>query len=87
MNTLLPRLDPAELRAWASRDWGVVDSKSLAARVQQPVGAKVAMAIALYEAARRTLPGWPTDADRRVDLQHHLDVKAILDRCPDVCRR
>ena len=44
---------------------------------------KQRIAAALYESARSTLPGWPTDADRLEDLAHHIRMRQMLDRaCP-----
>jgi hypothetical protein len=62
------------------RDWNRFDRADLLARVRQPVDVKVAMAVALYEAAKATLPGWPTDEDRRRDLAHHQAYCGTLRR-------
>lgn len=83
----MPRLDPDALRAWAARDWGAPERLSREARARAPVEEKVRVAIALYEAARATCPGWPDETIRRDDLAHHQRVKALLARAADVGRR
>lgn len=76
----MARLDPDSLRAYAARDWGAPERLARVARSAQPVDEKVRLAIALYEAARETRPGWPSEADRRQDLQSHRRLRALLDR-------
>lgn len=83
----MPTLDPDELRRYAARDWQAPERLSRAARARAPVAEKVRIAQALYEAARATRPGWPTDADRRADLEHHLRLKALMERAAHVFRR
>ena len=34
----------------------------------------------LWEHMRRVRPDWPSDADRREDLAHHIALKAAIDR-------
>lgn len=80
-------LDPAGLRAYVDRDWGAVDRATRAARAALPVHEKVRIAVELYEAARRSVPGWPDEATRRADLAHHLRVRAMLDRAAHVGAR
>ena len=77
-------LDPAGLRAFVRRDWGATAALDLRRRAEQPVALKVDLAIELYEAARATLPGWPSDEDRRADLAHHAHVRGILRRAASV---
>jgi hypothetical protein len=83
----MPRLDPADLRAYAARDWGVVDAATREDRARAPVAQKVALGVELYEAARRALPGWPDDDARRADLDHHLRLRRLLDRAARVGAR
>nr|MBA2319878.1 hypothetical protein [Deltaproteobacteria bacterium] len=83
----VPRLDPADLRAYAARDWGAPERLARAHRARQPVEQKVAIAVALYEAARATLPGWPDEATRRADLAAHVRLRALLDRAAHVGAR
>ena len=83
----MPRLDPADLRAYAARDWDAPARLARAERAAQPVEERVRIAIALYEAAKRTCPGWPTEQDRQEDLAHHLRLRSLLDRAAHVGRR
>ncbi len=83
----VPTLDPEDLRAYARRDWSLPERLARAERVKMPLEQKVALNIALYEAARATLPGWPDRATRRADLECHLRVKAWLMRAPHVGAR
>ncbi|MCK6505073.1 hypothetical protein L6R53_17020 [Myxococcota bacterium] len=83
----MTRIDPADLRRYAQRDWEAPARLARAERAAQPVEDKVRIAIALYEAAKRTRPEWPTDADRREDLEHHLRLCALLARAAHVGRR
>ena len=83
----MPRLDPAELRAYARRDWGAPERLSRRRNANLPVADKVRLAIALSEAARATRPDWPDDAARRADLETHLRVRALLDRAAHVGAR
>lgn len=83
----MTRLDPTQLRDYAARDWGRPERLARVHRAAQPVALKVALAIALYEAARATCPGWPDDATRRADLASHLRVRALLDRAAHVGAR
>jgi hypothetical protein len=80
-------LDPDDLRAWARRDWGAPERLSRHARARATIEEKVRIAAELYEAARATRPGWPDDATRLEDLEHHLRVRALLDRAAHVGRR
>ena len=84
---MAPRLDPAELRAYARRDWDAPERLSRRRRVNLPVADKVRLAIDLSEAARATRPDWPNDATRRADLESHLRVRALLDRAAHVGAR
>ena len=81
------RLDPKELRSYAGRDWGAPERLARLHRVNMPIEQKVRLAIDLYEAARNTNPGWPSEADRRADFATHRRVRALLDRAAHVGRR
>ena len=73
-------IDPEHLRLYAQRDWSRPETLARKDRAAMSVGERVAMAIALYEAARATRPGWPTDQDRLRDLEHHLRMNRLLDK-------
>lgn len=83
----MPMLDPDDLRAYARRDWAATERATRRARAQLPVADKVRLSIELYEGARATRPDWPTDADRRADLEAHLRLKKRLQRAAHVGRR
>lgn len=81
------RLDPDDLRRYANRDWGAPERLARGERAALPVSEKVALAVALYEAARNANPGWPDDADRRRDLASHIELRSRLRRAADVGAR
>ena len=81
------RFDAEELRSYAGRDWGAPERLARVNRANLPVEQKVRLAIDLYEAARNTNPGWPSEAVRRADLAAHRRVRALLDRAAHVGRR
>lgn len=83
----MTRLDPAQLRDYAGREWGRPERLARAHRAGQPLAQKVALAIALYEAARASCPGWPDEATRRADFEAHLRLRALLDRAAHVGAR
>ena len=83
----MPDLDPAELRAYAARDWNAPERLARRERAHRPVEEKVRIAIELYEAMRRTRPDWPDEATRRADLENHLHLRHLLDRAADVGAR
>jgi hypothetical protein len=41
---------------------------------------------ALWTHMRSVRPDWPTDADRREDLAHHIALKQAIDRAASVFR-
>ena len=77
-------LTAEDLVAFAQRDWQAPQRLARAHRAGQPVQTKVRLAIALYEAARATRPGWPDEEARRADLASHRRVRALLDRAAHV---
>ena len=81
------RLDPADLRAYARRDWGIAERLDRVARARAPVDEKLALAGALYQAARVTRPSWPTDADRLIDFESHIRMRDIFRRAGRVGAR
>lgn len=83
----VPRLDPDDLRRYAARDWSAPERLARRARAAQSVEERVQLAIALYEAARKTRPGWPDEATRRADLEHHLRLKSLMERAAHVGAR
>jgi hypothetical protein len=83
----MTRLDPEDLRRYAQRDWSAPERLARRERARQPTARKVELAIALYEAARATNPGWPDEATRRADFEAHVRLKALLDEAADVGAR
>ena len=83
----MKRLDPADLRAYAGRDWEAPARLSRVQRASQPIAQKIRLAVDLYEAARRLNPAWPDDEARREDLACHLRVRALLERAAHVGTR
>jgi hypothetical protein len=79
-------LDPAELIAFVRRDWGLLDGLDRKARAGLPAADKSRIAAALYASAKATCPGWPTDADRMADLEHHFHMRSVWDRTGSVRR-
>ena len=83
----MPPVDIADLRNYASRDWGLPERLARKRRARLPVTQKVRLAIDLYEATRTCRPEWPDEAVRRADLTNHQRVRALLDRAAHVGRR
>jgi len=83
----MPRLDPDELRAYANRDWGAPERLSRPVRAAQSVQTRMRLAIELYESMKSTHPHWPDDATRRADFEHHVRLKALMQRAAHVGTR
>lgn len=83
----MKQLDPADLRRYAQRDWAAPERLAREVRARQPTQRKVAIGIALYEAARATQPGWPDDATRWRDLKNHVRLRSLLMRAAHVGAR
>jgi hypothetical protein len=77
-------LDPEDLRRYAARDWGAPERMSRVARAAMPTAAKLAIAVALYEAMRSSVPRWPDDDTRRADLAAHVRLRGLLERARHV---
>ena len=82
-----PALLPEDLREFVERDWSRLDERDKARRAELPVADKSRLAASLYEAAKRSCPGWPTAEDRWEDLQEHIRVNTLLKRGANVCAR
>ena len=79
--------DAEELRSYAGRDWSAPERLARVHRVNLPIEQKVRLAIDLYEAARITRAGWPSEAARRADFATHRRVRALLDHATHVGSR
>ena len=73
-----------ELRSYAGRDWSAPERLARVHQVNLPIEQKVRRSIDLYEAARNTRAGWPSEAVRSADLATHRRVRALLDRAAHV---
>lgn len=78
--------DPADLRAFAARDWAAVERNTAEywRAWKQRHGAAGAIRIAdeLRRQAIAQRPDWPTHAERMADLECHLRVAEALRRVP-----
>jgi hypothetical protein len=76
-------MKPEDIREFARRPRGAVEEAKLdhwAAAQRSSAGlATLAAGYALFEHARRSAPGWPTEEQRAEDLAHHLQLKRLLD--------
>jgi hypothetical protein len=81
------KIDPDELRAFASRDWGAPERLARRARARAPLSEKIRIAVELWGAARQANPGWPDEATRRRDLEHHKLLHRLLHSAPHVGAR
>lgn len=75
-------MDPADLRAFVQRDWQrLQDHKANAwvrIKAERGVTAAVLAAESLRLAARERDPSWPSEADRRADLETHIRISRAL---------
>jgi len=77
-------MDRAAIRAFVARDRERVaalkrDHHAKRYRASQG-SAGLEVGRMLLEHARRVRPDWPTERDRREDLEHHLALKRRIDR-------
>lgn len=83
-------LKPADVRAFLERPWGMLEAATQehrAERVREDPEWAWHTAQALREDVCRLNPGWPTEADRARDLEHHVTLKALIDRASHELRR
>jgi hypothetical protein len=79
-------VDAADIRAFVQRDWQLL--REYKERAWEPVkGARGATAAVLAAeslrlAARELTPEWPSEVDRRVDLESHARVSRALRSVP-----
>lgn len=75
---------PGDLRAYAQRPWDVLAALEQDHWAHELVArgplATLAASQALWAHMRRVRPDWPTEADRRADLAHHVVLKQAIDR-------
>jgi hypothetical protein len=65
-----------DVKAYRDRDWEAFER----APVEQDSTANMALAASLYEQLRRTVSGWPSDADRAEDLAQHVRMSELFAR-------
>lgn len=81
-------MDARDLRAYLERDWTAVEASKREhwAREFATRGAEATLEVA--EALRRHVrslrPEWPTEQERREDLEHHVALKRLIDRAARV---
>ncbi len=84
-------MDRDALRAYARRDWAVLERLDRAHWADTIAGqdpnAGFRAAGALAEHARRVRPDWPTAADRQRDLDHHIALKRRMDHAASALTR
>ena len=81
----------ADLVAFATRDWGrLADLKAqhwVRLRTERGPGEAIRIGDALRRQALRQHPEWPSEDDRRLDLDTHIRVSAALRRAHSAGRR
>jgi hypothetical protein len=80
-------MDREAVRNFALRDWGAVEAAKQdywAERLRRE-GTEAVLAAAenLRRFVRVVRPDWPSPADRRADLRHHIRLKRRLDAARD----
>jgi hypothetical protein len=77
-------MDARAVRAYVERDWAAAAASKqdhwAAQFAARGAEATLGAAEALWRYMRELRPEWPTDDDRRVDLEHHVAMKRALDR-------
>jgi hypothetical protein len=81
-----PVLDPADLRAYASRDWDALARLKEEACSSLSPAEGILLGEALRLHARAVNPAWPTARQRRADRAAHLRLLDALARTPAVGR-
>ncbi len=79
------------IRRYAGRPWAMIEAARQEYRARQLAehGPEAALraAHALWLHMRSVRPGWPTAAERKEDLAHHVALRRILDRAGRVLAR
>ena len=76
-----------DLRAYAARQWSIAQASELDHWAHELAANPLATfeaSQALWVYMRQMNPDWPTDAERREDLAHHVEVKQMIDRAASV---
>lgn len=80
-------LETKGLRDFVQRNWAATERADRLARARRTVDEKVRLGIEMYESMRRTLPDWPTETQRREDLEAHIRLRHLLDKATNVGSR
>lgn len=71
-----------EIRAYAGRDWSLIDESKRRYWAERKKGLSPAEALEVAEAlrlhARAIRPDWPSPAERAVDIEVHAKVSSCL---------
>lgn len=76
-----------DLRAYANRPWPSVEAlkqRHWARELSNNPLATFEASQALWVHMRQVNPEWPTEAERREDLAHHVALKRAIDRAAGV---
>lgn len=82
------RVDEEDVRAYARRAWHVAAALKQEHWARESAArppATFEISQALWVHMRRLRPDWPTEAERREDLAHHVALKRAIDRAARVC--
>lgn len=75
-------MDPADIRAYAQRDWQLLHESKIRAweqiKATRGLGAALRAVETLRRVARKRDPSWPSAADRQADLETHIRVSLAL---------
>jgi hypothetical protein len=77
-------MDPEHAQAFLRRPWDTLvalDREHWACEfARRGPTATLEISRLLWEHMRRVRPDWPSDAERREDLNHHIALKGAIDR-------
>ncbi|HSO39625.1 MAG TPA: hypothetical protein VLT33_44165 [Labilithrix sp.] len=83
-------IDASSVRAYLARPWRLLEEETDRHRVEayrrDPAWAW-RTAAALREAVVQANPSWPTAADRKADLAHHVRLHRLLEQASDALAR
>jgi hypothetical protein len=77
----------SDVRAYAHRTWSAGEAlkrEHWARELANDPLATFQASQALWVHMRQVNPDWPTDAERREDLAHHVELKRAIDRAAGV---
>jgi hypothetical protein len=80
-------VDDADVRAYVQRRWSAAQAlkrEHWAHQLENDPLATFMASQALWVHMRQVNPDWPTDAERRDDFAHHVELKRAIDRAARV---